>query len=182
MILGITGQKFHGKNTVAALVAKSIGVRVREVAFAAPIKEFARDYCGLSAAQTDGDLKEVVDERWGLTPRQIMQRYGTEVGRQIHPDIWIRACLGRIANANEPDTLWIVTDLRFHNEAAALRAAGAKLWRVERRRVDRPELAASGDLHASELEIASIEVDRVIRNTGTLADLEQAVYEAMVDL
>ena len=46
---------------------------------AGPLKNAVRDIFSLSREQTDGNLKEVVDERYGVTPRKLMQVVGTEL-------------------------------------------------------------------------------------------------------
>lgn len=171
MIIGITGYKRHGKDSVCAAIC-GLERRAQRIALADPIKAAAREWYGLSHDQTDGDLKESLDERWGLSARQIMQRLGTEVARSIHADTWIRYLLAQ--TAKQPQTLWVVPDVRFQNEAAVLRAAGAHIWRVHR-----PSLAPSGDLHASEAEIELISADVQLMNHGSLEDLHVQVESAL---
>ncbi len=119
MILGITGYKRHGKDSVCEAVC-AFEPRARRIALADPLKAIAREVYGLSVEQTDGDLKESLDERWGLSARQIMQRLGTEVARSIHADTWVRYLLAQITK-HPQNTLWVVPDVRFMNEALALR-------------------------------------------------------------
>lgn len=175
MILGITGYKRHGKDSVCEAIC-AFEPRARRIALADPLKAIAREVYGLSVEQTDGDLKESLDERWGLSARQIMQRLGTEVARSIHADTWVRYLLAQITK-HPQNTLWVVPDVRFMNEALALRAAGARIWRVHR-----PSLTPSGDLHASEAEIEMLPVDAQIMNSGSLDDLRVQVRSALHQL
>lgn len=168
MLIGITGRKGSGKDTLGRILRERHGFRT--TAFADPLKDAARIIFGLSHAQVHGEIadKEAPDPRWdGLTPREILQRLGTEVGRSIHPETWIRSAMLRVEA--EPGA-WAVTDVRFANEAAAIQARGGIVVRV-----DRPGLAEGvGAGHASEAGIEAIPVDLVLVNGGSVEDLASA--------
>lgn len=181
MILAFTGHKYSGKNTVATIVEELVGQtstvrRRRQIAFADPLKKIAADLYDLSHRQLHGDLKEVVDERWGVTPRFIMQQLGSEVVRRIHSETWIRYLFRTIREIEDQtrhyndEMLWLITDVRLQNEARAVRDAGGFIWRVER-----PSLGPSTDSHESETELRSIETNETIVNDSTLVALEQSV-------
>jgi len=72
---------------------------------------------------------ELEDHLVKLTPRKIMQLVGTEAGRQIiHPNIWVNALFADYhKNFN-----WIITDVRFPNEAKAVKDRGGILIRINR--------------------------------------------------
>jgi hypothetical protein len=162
-LIGITGRKGSGKDTVGAILRTLYGYRT--LAYADPLKRACRDIYGLTVEQTDGPLavKEAVDPRWGLSPREIMQRFGTEVGRSIHTETWTRAAMLRVEA--EPGW-WAITDVRFDNEAEVIHARGGIVLRV-----DRPGLGEGvGAGHASEA-VEQIPVDFVIVNDGTMLDL-----------
>ncbi len=64
-----------------------------------------------------------------LTPRKLLQLLGTEAGRQIiHPNIWVNA----LFSDYETDSKWIVTDVRFLNEAQAIKDKGGIMIRINR--------------------------------------------------
>jgi hypothetical protein len=65
----------------------------------------------------------------GMTVGELQQRVGTEVGRAIHPDIWVHA-LFKGWN-RYPNEHWIITDMRFPNEAHAVRSRGGFLIRID---------------------------------------------------
>lgn len=69
-------------------------------------------------------------EDYLLTPRKLLQLIGTECGRNIiHPNIWVTSLM------QDYDTVldnWIITDVRFKNEAEAIRAKGGLLFRIDR--------------------------------------------------
>lgn len=73
-----------------------------------------------------------------LTPRKLLQLVGTEGGRKIiHPNVWINATLSSYDSTKN----WIITDVRFANEADAIRNAGGVVIRIDRSLGERfPEL------------------------------------------
>ena len=87
-----------------------------------------------------------------LTPRKLLQLLGTEAGRHIiHPNIWVNAlfadyvcndCGQKECPTDEEDTgqmihrsfpNWIITDVRFPNEAQAIKDRGGIVIRVNRK-------------------------------------------------
>ena len=116
--------------------------------------------------------REQVDPWWsarlgipGLTPRWALQHVGTEVMRNaFHQDIWTASMQRRLHAANDV----VVSDVRFANEADAIRAAGGVLVRVSR-----PGTVAG--THATEALSAAIDVDYELENAGTIEHLETLV-------
>lgn len=188
LIIGISGKKRHGKDEIASALASR---GVNRLAFADELKRFAMAIWDLSFEQLYGadEHKESVDERWGLTPRFIMQQFGTEVGRNIHDQTWVRRAFDIIdrawlgANVVLPDlqarefrsvvvedpSVWAVPDVRFKGEAEAIKARGGVVIKVVR-----PSLV-SKDTHASETGVDEVVEDHLIVNDGTLDDLRAKV-------
>ena len=77
-IIGLSGYKGSGKDTVADFLCEKYGFI--KYGFADPIKEIAKIMFDFSEDET---LKEVVDERWGISPREFYQKFGTEYGQFI---------------------------------------------------------------------------------------------------
>jgi len=182
ILIGLTGKARSGKDTVGAWLKKHC--RMHTTYFAEPIKEGCRAMFGLTDAQLFGDQKETVIEKYGCSPRQLMQWAGTEFGRQmVHPDVWLmqtedkwRALQG--AGSCIHGTLCgglAVTDVRFENEAAMIRRLGGVVIHV-----DRPDVQQVAG-HVSERGIEFVEGDRLIVNDGTLAELYDQVDELSRD-
>lgn len=168
MLIGLTGHKQVGKDTCAAYLEERYGFEVD--AFAAPLKEACRAIFGLTHGQLYGELKEVVDPFWQKTPRQIMQTVGTEVGRQIDPEVWVKAFCRRYERS-QPHRL-VVTDVRFPNEAVAIRQLGGRIIRITRP-------GHAGDNHASETAQADITPDGTLHNGGSIPDLHKNLVSLM---
>ena len=83
-----------------------------------------------------------VARQW--TPRLLLQIMGTQIGREIiHPNIWVNSLMNEYnpvdrrtiqdpddSNINFPN--WIISDVRFPNEADAIKDRNGILIRVER--------------------------------------------------
>jgi hypothetical protein len=127
MIIGFCGLIGAGKTTAAKhLIDEHAFTRVR---FAGPLKDMMR-VLGLSPDHIDGALKELPCELLGgKTPRWAQQSLGTEWGRDlIHPDLWINAWKQRAIKHLRV----VADDVRFLNEAAAIRSLGGITVRITR--------------------------------------------------
>lgn len=169
-LIGFCGHASSGKSLAADRLVKKW--RFQRVRFAGPLKAMMRSL-GLTDAQIDGDEKEMpCDLLRGMTPRRAMQLLGTEWGRDmIHPDIWVSAwehsvdsLLSLCWNDDEPVRLVVCDDVRFPNEAEAIRQQGGIVVRI-----DRPGAgSASGSGHVSEQ--LGFEPDFTVLNNSSRAD------------
>lgn len=193
-IIGFTGRKGAGKDTLAAAIKSELGqddLDVITFQFAGPIKAFCRAVFGWSEAHTDGELKETVDPRWGITPRRAMQTLGTEWGRGLHPNLWVESMRDRVKAA--PYDVILITDVRFDNEAEMIREMGGVVVEVFRPRavthsgpVKRFCLRvlswigfARTDRHASEAGVHRHLIDYTADNSGTREQLEAQAPEIL---
>jgi dephospho-CoA kinase len=178
VIIGVTGRKGHGKDTVGRFLVDNHGFY--QTAYANPIKEAVKIALAMTHDQLHGSItaKETIDPRYGITPRHAMQTLGTEWGRDmINKNVWALAAHARI----EQQPLvkdWVITDLRFLNEASILKNRGGIVIKVVRKGVDTGEF----EQHGSEVEISRMEPHVIIHNTGTLLELEAAVKYVMKQL
>jgi len=178
MIIGFAGLAGSGKTTAARVLEEEMDFR--RLPFAKPLKDMAYAF-GLTLREVAGDLKESpCAALCGATPRQFMQRLGTEFGRQmIGEDLWVEAWkraveverLDAIASFCEadPPVFIVVDDVRFPNEVAAIEALGGVVVRIERAGAG----SASGGGHASEA-VAGLGLTQVIVN-GDLEEFQSEV-------
>lgn len=166
LLVGLIGQAGSGKSALARhLVTRHGFVRMR---FAENLKTMLRIGLGLTEEQIDGDAKMVpLADYGGRTPRELMQTLGTEWGRRlVHPDVWVIAWRRSLPATG----LVCVDDVRFPNEAAAIRAEGGLLWRITR-----PANPTAPQDHPSERLQREILADLEIANTADLAALRAKV-------
>lgn len=103
--------------------------------------------------------------------RELLQRTGTDAGRTVlWGDVWVDAAF-RALPEGRPVAF---TDVRFANEAAAIRARGGLVIRVNRDGVG-PAVGKDGKVHVSETALDDYDFDSVIANDGTLEDLHAKV-------
>lgn len=180
--IGFCGPAGAGKSTAAEHLMRHW--RFQRVRFAGPLKAMMLAL-GLDPAQVDGDRKEEPSPLLcGRTPRQAMQWLGTEWGRNlIGSEFWIAAWRAAVERTppicRHPDdsfALIVADDVRFANEAKAIRDRGGIVVRIERPGAG----SASGGDHASER--MDFVPDRVIRNTGDIVAFGELIDDLAASL
>ena len=184
MIVGIGYNYQVGKDTAATALCKELGFR--RVGFADKLKELALELDPLvtstsrtvNVAAGRGRLKWTVqglgwDEAKRHHPevRSILQRLGVGAREVFGENFWIDQCLGHLPDGAN----LVVPDVRFWNEAEAIKERGGILIKITRP-------GHHGDGHVSETELVDFDGwDHVIDNTGTVAELEQTVVRIVRD-
>jgi hypothetical protein len=171
MLIGITGKARSGKDAIAKYLYAAHGFT--RIAFADPLKMAAQSAFGLTNEQTwSDDLKEVVIDSWGLTPRRIFQLFGNEAMKPVFgDDHWINRWIIS-ANTLIDDDI-VVPDVRFEHEAAMIRRRGGIIVHVHRPAVE--GLLGAAGAHSSEAGIDFRAGDFRIDNNGTLENLASKV-------
>jgi hypothetical protein len=165
MIIGLSGLAGSGKDAVADELVKHCGFF--KLALADAMKEACQRWFGWSDEQLWGPshLRNQPDPNWGgLTPRHALQTLGTEWGRNLHPDLWIEQVL-RITRGSRDR--FVIPDVRFANEVAAIRAEGGKVIRIDRAGAG---LRGGAALHPSETQ--QLVCDATLPNDSTLEVLK----------
>jgi hypothetical protein len=180
MIIGLSGYARTGKDTVADILVEEAGFT--RLAFADKLREalYALD----PMIQPDGgslfcSLQQVIDRygwdgvketSFGPEVRRLLQRMGTEVGRNLlGENIWVNAATDEL----NVDGNYVFTDCRFLNEANHILFLGGEVWRV-----NRPGVGPMND-HISEVGLDNFGFHRVINNDGSLEDLKEKVLEGI---
>jgi hypothetical protein len=141
MIIGIAGFQGSGKDTIADYLQNIYGFK--RDSFAATLKDavaavFGWDRNLLEGRTTESRAwREQVDSWWAnrlnmpnLTPRLVLQKWGTEVARKSwHDDTWIASLENKLTRSHNDI---VITDVRFPNEIQAVRNAGGIVIRVVR--------------------------------------------------
>jgi hypothetical protein len=173
MIVGLSGYAQSGKDTVGAFLAMHHGFT--RMAFADQLRNALLALNPLVTANIR--VADVVDAGWEPAKarypevRNLLQRLGTEVGRNLFGDFfWVDQLLQRVYEY--PNV--VITDVRFPNEANAIQSLGGYVWRINR--PDRPPINS----HVSETALDDWgKFDAEIGNSGTFADLEKKVNQIL---
>lgn len=122
-VILLSGCKRAGKDTLAnRLIERLPAGSCERYSFADPLREVCSIAFGFTAEDYQDDRKDLPHPEWGISPRQALIQVGTEYFRkQIHPDVWIKETLRRMARSTA-DYIFI-TDARFLNEIESIRRA-----------------------------------------------------------
>jgi hypothetical protein len=204
MIIGICGFIGSGKDTAANYLVGWHGFR--RDSFAGALKDAVATVFGWDRELLEGltpearQWREQVDPWWAnrlgmpkLTPRWVLQYWGTEVCRQgFHDDIWIAALENRLRQRTGHT---VISDVRFPNEVTAIRNAGGGIIWIQRgelpewydcaltentRAWDEQWLLADANelmeqkfpiVHKSEWAWVGTKFDALVDNNGSVEDL-----------
>lgn len=179
MIIGIAGHARHGKDTTADFIVRHYGFKKN--ALADVMKEAMHVVFGWDDRYLYGDLKDVIDPRFGISPRHALQSFGTQWGQwelSRYDDfasitgrkLWVNSLLNRV----QGDV--VISDVRFPHEAEAIKERGGIIVMI--RRTGYPVDSS----HESERSVEDIRPDYVIRNGSTLEALEDETINLMQEI
>ena len=210
MIIGFVGFIGSGKDTAADYLVNFH--EFRRDSFANTLKDAVACVFGWDRTLLEGRTKEArewreqVDPWWAerlsmpkLTPRWILQHWGTEVCRQgFHDDIWIASLENKMRKTT--DNI-VISDVRFPNEIKAIHNAGGLVVRIKRgpdpdwykdavnvnsgptnmswaiSKARMKEL----NIHSSETAWVGGNIDHVISNDTTIDDLFKSIKDLVLD-
>jgi hypothetical protein len=124
-----------------------------------------------------------------LTPRWVLQYWGTEVGRRtFHNDIWVASIENQLRQITDNV---VITDCRFKNEVDAIKNAGGQTLRIKRGEqpnwltdaidynyYQNPQALArlvDQNVHASEYSSVGLAYDHKVDNNSTIDDLHKSM-------
>jgi len=183
-IIAICGAKRSGKDVLAKHIVANRGFK--KLSFAEPLKKAVRELfnftdiqVGIDEENAMGDEKDIIDERWGISPRKALQFFGTEImqhnigglipntNRGFLADILLSHISGDACDG------YVISDMRFLHEYNKLKSS-AKVRSLIVIKINRPSINIpddKGDTHISEKEYLDIPYDVEIVNDGTIKDL-----------
>jgi hypothetical protein len=212
MIIGVVGLIGAGKDTMADYLVNIH--QFRRESFANTLKDAVSAVFGWDRDLLEGrtrhsrEWREQVDAWWAdrlgmpdLTPRWVLQYWGTEVVRRsFHDDTWIASLENRLRKTTDDV---VISDCRFPNEIGAIKRAGGLVIRVHRgpdpdwyrfaEMINRgPEKNIEWswaktqldkfNIHASETAWIGTAFDAVIDNNSTMDHLYAQINDLVQDL
>jgi hypothetical protein len=160
VIIGISGKKRSGKDTVYRLIRGNAGILAVRAAFGDQIKEEVAGVTGV-------DLDHIEEHKERFRP--ILQWWGSDFRRHYKGEsYWLDKMLAKMKTITGREVL-VITDVRFPNEVELVKKAGGIMIRVERK-------TGLEDAHSSENLLDSFEgFDYRLSNNGSLFDLREKV-------
>lgn len=177
-LIGISGKMHSGKSYVSDILTDKYGYR--RLSFAGPLKDDLREMGFLDA---DIDQKPT----W---MRLLMQAYG-QARRAEDPDHWVNRLLDQLqqelirerAALFPEESRIVIDDLRFENEADALRVWADKVPQVElhlvrlhREGYDRTDIPGARDTSETALDDYDFDIFANVPS-GDLSKLETAAHD-----
>lgn len=188
MLIGLVGLIGSGKDTVAAHLVDNYGFK--RDSFAKSLKDATASIFGWDRELLEGQTKESREwreqpdafwsEKFGksITPRYILQVFGTEVCRgNMLDSIWVDSLIARYRGANT-----IISDTRFVNEINAVRKKGGKIILVKRGDLPTREEMQLKGVHQSEWDWIGQQFDYEIDNSGTKTELYEKIDKIMNEI
>jgi hypothetical protein len=180
-LVGLSGYARSGKDTVAEILVEQCGYQ--RVAFADKLRQALYELNPVVGHENEMYgllglvyLQDIIDEygwdgvkstRYGPEVRRLLQRLGTEAGRNVlGNNIWVDAALNDLDDQGR----YVFTDCRFVNEATAITELGGQVWRV-----NRPGVGPAND-HISEIGLDDWNFDFTVSNDGTIQQLSDRVW------
>mgnify|MGYP001211501096 CR=1 FL=1 len=193
MIIGLLGKNRVGKDTFAKYLIQHYGF-IR-YAFADPIKEVARILFNFTQEQLYGNHKEEIDDRWGISPRQFFQKFGTEVmqydiynhlpglkGKVSPREMWV-VIFSRWYQQqlqDNPNLKVVISDVRFFHELNCIKKLGGIIVKIIK-----PNREIELENHLSEIETQQIDdsfIDSKIINDKTIEEFYGKIKKQMLIL
>lgn len=169
-LLGFTGIMGSGKSTAINLLEGMVDAPVINVKFAQPLydmQEYAYNRIKSVYTRPETFIKD----------RKLLQWLGTDwgrstIGNNVWVDLWAATVKERLAMA--PNALIVCDDVRFDNEATAVKALGGHVVQL-RVNASRAEAKAGIANHASENGVDTNLLSAIIDNTGSIDDLKASL-------
>jgi hypothetical protein len=168
-LIGICGAYNSGKTTVAEYIKNKYNYT--EHSYAGPLKEVAKCF-GFSHEEVYGTQaeKEKINSFWGISGREFLQKFGTDICRELLPtvipqmsSIWVQLAEKKMIEEKK----LIIPDIRFENEAAIIRKHNGIIIKIIRSVNRKKEISQ----HKSEQNFDKIKSDYIIYNNNTLEEL-----------
>lgn len=180
MLIGISGKRGSGKDTLADLICQLVP-EFKKKSYAYKLKKITALLTGTTLEQNlSREGKSLYLKEWDMTLGRMQQVLGTEAIRNnLHSEAWVLALFADykstpIESDKSSEDFWVVSDVRFPNEAKAIKERGGWLIRIDGdptniRKTNNDNRDAN---HPSEIALDDYkDFDDCIINDGTIEDL-----------
>ena len=177
MLIGLVGPINSGKDTVAERLVTHHGYK--RDSFAKSLKDAVSSMFNWNREMLEGNTtssrhwREQPDKFWSekmgkeITPRWVLQYFGTEVMRQgMYDAIWVDSVIGRYKGDKT-----VISDTRFQNEIKTIKAHGGIVVLVKRGEIPTREEMQKQGTHQSEWDWIGSNFDYIIENNSSIEGL-----------
>ena len=171
LVIGFAGKARSGKDTAGKYLVDEY--QFLRYSFAQPLKDATKIMFHLTDKQIEN--KEKPAEPWGRSPRELYQKVGTDIARNIDVNVWVKGA--DIFMHDNPGRSIVITDVRFSNEAFWIRDQGGIVVYLQS---ETRGIYENGE-HSSENGLSGEDVDIVIENDGTINALHEKLEELKIE-
>ncbi len=134
-VIGFSGKAGSGKDSAGEAILSS-GIKAKRESFADPLREMVKclgvDVDRIYRENNGAGKNDPLPGFGGKSLRFLLQTLGTDWGRNMISDsIWMDIGLRKIKENQDTGRLTIFTDVRFDNEAKAIKSAGGVIIQIE---------------------------------------------------
>ena len=195
MIIGVCGLIGSGKGSVGDILVEDLNFQ--KISFADKLKDAVAEMFEWDRNLLEGDTsdsrvwREQPDNFWTqetgkeITPRLVLQLFGTDCMREGFFDgIWVSLVKKKILE--NPNTNFVIPDVRFPNEVKMIKELAGEVWWVNRGQLPnwfveyRLSAKQPKDIHPSEWAWGRTSFDHIINNNDTLDVLKNQVIDRLV--
>ena len=171
LILFISGKANSGKDTIAKMIKKQLFQEDKNVLiihYADYLKFICKEYFGWNGEKDD-------------IGRTILQRIGTDEGRNVNPDVWVNVVREFIKTFGREYDVIIIPDTRFKNEINIMNSPDFEEMsvRVVRKGLISP-LSKEQQNHLSEIDLDYYNFDAYIPVDEGLDKVQEAVDKFLI--
>jgi len=181
MIIGITGQKRSGKDTVTAMLTDSYPLmKFERIALADAMKDFTQELLKMPLEDLeylkDNEDVSITRDSAAVSMRHFLQTLGQGVKEITKDDlVWCKFLVSRL----DPEVNYVISDIRFPFEATFFRDwAEGSMTKYLQFKVERKGCEPDG--HVSEMFIDEIKEDYLLSNNSTLDALKTSVNQTLI--
>ena len=159
MLIGLVGRSRVGKDTVAQIFSDKYKLK----RLAQPVKDACKVLYGWDDFILESNLKEIKDEKWGVSPRTAMVNLTNSIKKLNGPDFFVRRFFDTWDGVPT-----IIPDVRYASDVNEIHSRGGITIKIEK---------LGGPQHEFENEIDDIKTTYKIHNNGSVSDLINAVKD-----
>lgn len=179
-IIAICGAKRSGKDVLSKYLTNKY--KYKKIYFAEPLKKAVKELfnfndvqVGIDEDNANGDEKDKIDDRWGISPRKALQYFGTEIMQykindiipNINRDFFANILVSKLIEKEK----YVISDLRFLHEYEKIKGLNIIIIKIKRPYIyndNSNDNVNYSDKHISENEFEKIPNTIELLNNGTI--------------
>lgn len=177
MLIGLLGRSRVGKDTAANAITVALGAdAIRITRLSQPLKEAAKALYGFSHEQVEDAQKELIDPRYGVTPRVCIQKLCEHIMHLHGVDFFSKQLYRQYDLRHFGHHHVIIPDIRYEHDIREIRSRGGIIIKIER------PLSATIPRHEWESHIDELRGDYNVTNDAGISELEIKINQILCNI